>query len=155
MRFSILFAIFFFLAACGREEVPLLAVHQILNQTGAALKERLGEPDFDFAHSERVTTLQWKNADGDSTWVYVDLIHDSASYVTYTFKKMNPFDTAEALRRIGLSVPEQEPEHVWENGSKRWKPFGQYHRLVVNPVTKLVTVSLDFESETQREIAEQ
>ena len=107
MRFSILFAIFFFLAACGREEAPLLAVHQILNKTGAALKERLGEPDFDFVRSEKVTTLQWRDADGDSTWVYVDLIHDNASYVTYTFKKMDPFDTAEALRRIGLSVPEQ------------------------------------------------
>ena len=154
MKSSILFAIFFFLAACGREEVPLLAVHQILNKTGAALKERLGEPDFDFVRSEKVTTLQWRDADGDSTWVYVDLIHDNASYVTYTFKKMDPFDTAEALRRIGLSVPEQEPEQVWENGSKRWKPFGQYHRLVVNPVTKLVTVSLDIESEAQREIAE-
>ena len=154
MQYSILFAIFFFLAACGREEVPLLAVHQILNKTGATLKERLGEPDFDFARSARVTTLQWRDADGDSTYVYVDLIHDNASYVTYTFKKMDPFDTAEALRRIGLSVPEQEPEQVWENGSKRWKPFGQYHRLVVNPVTKLVTVSLDIESEAQREIAE-
>ena len=113
MRPSILFAIFFFFAACGREEVPLLAVHQILNKTGATLKERLGEPDFDFVRSEKVTTLQWRDADGDSTWVYVDLIHGSASYVTYTFKKMEPFDTAEALRRIGLSVPEQEPEHVW------------------------------------------
>ena len=154
MRFSILLAIFFFLAACGREEVPLLAVHQILNKTEAALKERLGEPDFDFVRSDKVTTLQWRDADGDSTWVYVDLIRDNASYVTYTFKKMDPFDTAEALRRIGLSAPEQEPEHVWENGSKRWKPFGQYHRLVVNPVTKLVTVSLDFESGAQREIAE-
>ena len=154
MKSSILFATFFFFAACGREEVPLLAVHQILNKTGAALKERLGEPDFDFVRSAKVTTLQWRDADGDSTWVYVDLIHDNASYVTYTFKKMDPFDTAEALRRIGLSVPEQEPEQVWENGSKRWKPFGQYDRLVVNPVTKLVTVSLDFESEAQREIAE-
>lgn len=154
MRSIILFATFFFFAACGREEVPLLAVHQILNKTGETLKERLGEPDFDFVRSAKVTTLQWRDADGDSTWVYVDLIHDNASYVTYTFKKMDPFDTAEALRRIGLSVPEQEPEHVWENGSKRWKPFGQYHRLVVNPVTKLVTVSLDFELEEQREIAE-
>jgi hypothetical protein len=75
--------------------------------------------------------------------------------VTYTFKNIDPFDTAEALRRIGLSVPEQEPEHVWGNGSKRWKPFGQYHRLVVNPVTKAVTVSLDFESGASRAIAEQ
>ena len=155
MRFSIFFATFLLLVACGREEVPLLAVHQILNQTGETLKERLGEPDFDFVRSDKVTTLQWRDADGDSTWVYVDLIRDNASYVTYTFKKMEPFDTEEALRRIGLSEPEQEPEHVWENGSKRWKPFGQYHRLVVNPVTKLVTVSLDIESGAQREIAEQ
>lgn len=146
MPFSIFFAVFFFPAACGREEVPLLAVQQILHKTGATLKERLGEPDFDFARSEKVTTLQWRNADGDSTWVYVDLLHGRASYVSYTFKNMDPFDTAEALRRIGLSLPQQEPERAWENGAKRWKPFGQYHRLVVNPVTKVVTVSLDFES---------
>ncbi len=155
MQASILFATFFLLVACDQEEVPQLAVQQILHKTEQTLKERLGEPDFDFVRSEKITTLQWRDADGDSTWVYVDLIHGSASYVTYTFKKMDPFDTAEALRRIGLSVPEQEPEQVWENGSKRWKPFGQYHRLVVNPVTKLVTVSLDLESGAQREIAEQ
>ena len=146
MRASLFFAAFFLVAACGREEVPLLAVQQILNKTGQTLKERLGEPDLDFARSDKVATLQWRDADGDSTWVYVDLLRDSARYVTYTFKKMEPFDAAEALRRIGLSVPEQEPQHVWENGSQRWKPFGQYDRLVVNPVTKAVTVSLDFES---------
>ena len=68
MKSSILLAIFFFLAACGQEEAPLLAVHQILNKTGETLKERLGEPDFDFVRSEKVTTLQWRDADGDSTW---------------------------------------------------------------------------------------
>jgi len=147
---NLFFATFFLLAACGQEAVPLLAVHQILNKTGETLKERLGQPDFDFVRSAQVTTLQWIDAAGDSTWVYVDLIQDNASYVTYTFKKMDPFDTAEALRRIGLSMPEQQPEHVWENGSKRWRPFGPYHRLVVNPVTKAITVSLDVESAIQR-----
>jgi|TARA_B100000676_G_C17971865_1_gene783792 hypothetical protein len=147
--------IFLFFAACGREEAPQLDVHQILDKSGDAVKARLGEPEIDFTRSEKVTTLQWRNIDGDSTWVYIDLIYDNASYVTYTFKKMDPFDMAEALRRVGLTLPEEEPERTWENGSMRWQPFDPYHRLVVNPVTKAVTVSLDFDEVSERETTEE
>ena len=146
---------FLFFAACGREEASRLNVHQIIDKSSDAVKARLGEPEIDFTRSQKVTTLQWRDIDGDSTWVYIDLIYDKASYVTYTFKKMDPFDMAEALRRVGLTLPEEEPERTWENGSVRWKPFDPYHRLVVNPVIKSVTVSLDFDEVPERETAEE
>lgn len=136
------------LAGCGErpteptEPQPLLAVDQILNQDRAALVHRLGEPDSEFHRTETVMTIQWKDGDGDRTWVYVDLVDGQAAYVAYTFKGLEPFDLAEALRRVGLSVPTQEPSTAWENGAKRWRPFGRYNRLVVNPVLNLVVVSL-------------
>lgn len=130
------------LFACGKEENQLLDLQQILERTDEELQKQLGAPDFSFVRSERVSTMQWRDADGDSTWVYVDLVHGKAAYVTYSFKKLIPFDAAAALRRIGLQVPQQEPETVWENGAQRWKPFGKYQRLTVNPVTRTVSISL-------------
>ncbi len=127
--------------ACGGEKTDL-NVHQLLDRTPEGLKARLGEPDISTKRSEKVTTLQWRDADGDSTWVYVDLIYGYSCYVTYTFKLMEPFDEREALRRIGIDPPAEEPETEWENGAKRWRPFGDYDRLTLNPVTKAVSVSL-------------
>ena len=147
--------IFLFFAACERKETLRLDVQQILDKSGDTIKARLGEPEIDFTRSQKVTTLQWRDIDGDSTWVYIDLIYDRASYVTYTFKKMDPFDMEEALRRVGLTLPEDEPERTWKNGSMRWKPFDPYHRLVINPVIKSVTVSLDFDEVLERETAEE
>ena len=55
-----------------------------------------------------------------------------ARYVTYTFWGMEPFDQKEALRRVGIRWPKAEPEHMWEDGSKRWQPFGEYEKLVLD-----------------------
>ncbi len=90
--------------------------------------------------AENVDVLRWKNIDGDSTRVYVVLRDGIARYVTYTFWGMKPFDQKEALRRVGIPWPEAEPEHVWEDGSKRWQPFGEYEKLVLTHTNKAVSV---------------
>ena len=126
--------------ACGGEEPQILNVHMVLNQTQEALKERFGEPDISVRRAKNIDTMQWKSADGDSTWVYVVVRDGRSCYVTYTFKNMEPFDGEGALRRLGIEAPTDEPEYVWENGVKRWKPFGRYEKLTLSPITKAVTV---------------
>lgn len=126
-------------AACEGPAGPL-DIRHVLGLTSAELKGRWGEPDIEIRKSEQLSTLQWKEIDG--TWVYVVCQDDRACYVTYTFTSMEPFDELEAFRRIGLPPPDgEQPEHVWENGARRWMPFREYHRLTVNPDTKTISVS--------------
>ncbi len=123
---------------CGGREPQVLDLSEVFGRSMEELKERFGKPDILIQKSETVATVQWKSVEG--TWVFVVMKDGQARYVTYNFKDMEPFDEEEAFRRIGIDLPEEEPEHSWENGAKRWIPFGEYEKLVTNPVTKAVTV---------------
>ena len=87
----------------------------------------------------RRVTLQWKSVEG--TRIYITVKDGRARYVSYTFRGLDPFDESEAFRCIGLEPPEQDPEQAWDNGAKRWISVGQYYKLVMNPVTKAITVA--------------
>jgi hypothetical protein len=134
------FVAFFLIAAAGCGERDYIDVRKILKRTEAELTRSFGPPDDVLEKAENVDVLRWKNIDGDSTRVYVVLRDGIARYVTYTFWGMKPFDQKEALRRVGIPWPEAEPEHVWEDGSKRWQPFGEYEKLVLTHTNKAVSV---------------
>jgi hypothetical protein len=124
---------------CTSEEPQILDVREVYGRTLEELQERWGEPDVFIRRSDDRATVQWKSVEG--TRIYITVKEDGrARYVSYTFRGMDPFDESEAFRRIGLEPPGQEPEHAWENGAKRWISVGEYQKLVVNPVTKAITV---------------
>lgn len=126
--------------ACGRGEAQKgLEVPRVLGQTPEELQARWGTPDISIRKSDQLSTLQWKDLGG--VWVYAVSQEGRVVYVTYTFAKMEPFEVNAAFRRLGIQPPKEPPEHEWENGAKRWIPFGPYEKLTVNPKTKAVTVA--------------
>ena len=128
------------LAGCGEPEY--LDVGKVLNRTETELEATFGKPDTWSKKFENVNILQWKNIDGDSTWVYL-VVRDSLScYVTFSFRGMEPFDQKKALEKLGIAWPTAEPQHEWENGSKRWMPHNDYEKLVIGNREKLVSVGL-------------
>lgn len=124
---------------CTSEEPQILDVHEVYGRTIDELQARLGEADVFIRKSDDRVTLQWKSVEG--TRIYITVKDGRARYVSYTFRGMDPFDESEAFRCIGLEPPEQDPEQAWDNGAKRWISVGQYYKLVVNPVTKAITVA--------------
>ena len=124
---------------CPSEEPQILDVHEVYGRTIDELQARLGDADVFIRKSDDRVTLQWKSVEG--TRIYITVQDGRARYVSYTFREIDPFDESEAFRRIGLETPAQEPEYAWENGAKRWISVGEYHKLVVNPVTKAITVA--------------
>ncbi len=127
--------------ACGEPEY--LDVGRVLNKTEAELEAAFGKPDTWNAKDDRTNLLQWKNIDGDSTRVVLVTKDSLSCYVTYSFKGMEPFDQKKALAKVGISWPQAEPQHEWENGSKRWMPYGEYEKLVIGHREKAVTVALE------------
>ena len=117
-------------------QLTKLDVNELLGETRETLEKRLGESDI-HKHNN-IDTIQWKDVNG--VWVFVVLKDGRSNYVTYTFKFMDTFDEEEAFRLIGISNPDEKPEYVWENKAKRWRPFGDYQKMVVNPETKAITV---------------
>ena len=128
-------------SGCGEKEyAEYLNVHKVLEKTQAELTRSFGPPDSVLEKTDTVDILRWQDIDGDSTHVYVIVRDDISRYVTYTFRGMKPFDAKEALKRVGIPWPEAEPEHVWEDGSKRWKPFDEYEKLVISHSNNAVSV---------------
>ena len=124
---------------CTSAEPQLLDVREVYGRTLEELQSRWGEPDVFIRRSEDRATVQWRNVEG--TRIFITVKEDGrARYFSYTFREMDPFDESEAFRRIGLEPPGQEPEYAWENGAKRWISVGEYQKLIVNPVTKAITV---------------
>ena len=115
-----------------------LDVYELLGETREALEERLGECDIFIHKHNNIDTIQWKDVKG--VWVFVVLKDGRSNYVTYTFKYMDTFDEQEAFNLIGIANPKEKPEYEWENKARRWKPFGAYQKMVVNPETKAITV---------------
>ena len=108
-----------------------------LGRTQVQLEEHFGEADVFIQKTADMSTIQWKYIEG--TWIFIILKDGRSTYVTYTFKEMDPFDQDEAFRILGI-VPPASLDWEWENEARRWKPFGKYEKLVVNPNTQAVTV---------------
>ena len=113
-----------------------------LGHTKVGLEEHFGEADVFIQKAADLSTVQWKYIDG--VWIFLILRDGRSVYVTYTFKEMDPFDEQEAFEILGISPPGESLDWEWENEAKRWKPYGKYEKLVVNPSTKAVTVGRTF-----------
>ena len=75
--------------------------------------------------------------------VFVVIKGGEASYVTYRFEEMDPFDEDEAFRMIGAERPQAEPQTMTTPGARRWRPYGPYEKLTINPRTKFISVGSD------------
>jgi len=111
----------------------------VMGRSQEELHARWGTPDISLRQSERLITLQWKDVDG--VWVYVACRDGRVDYATFTFGKLEPFEAGAAFRALNIEPPRQAPEHQWENGARRWMPFGPYAKLTVNPQTRAITVA--------------
>ena len=123
--------------ACAPEN-PLDA-HALLASTPAAVQARLGEPkQYREETEKRMGFMRWEDVGGVK--LFAAIKKGKIVYVTYNFAAMEPFDEAEAFRTIGLDPPQNEPEEIDKSQAKRWRPFGKYARLTVNPATKLISI---------------
>ena len=137
--------------ACAPEK-PLDA-HALLASTPAAVQVRLGEPKQYREETERrMGFMRWEDVGGVK--LFAAIKQGKIVYVTYNFAALEPFDEAAAFRTIGLDPPDDEPQKIDKSEAKRWRPFGKYARLTVNPATKLISVGahpfVDFPEERER-----
>ena len=129
--------------SCSREPMPL-DVHEVLGRSEADLIERWGEPWQRVQASEgRFGHLLWQDVLGTGVRVFVVIKEGEASYVSYRFEEMDPFDEEEALRMIGAERPDAEPQTMTTPGAKRWRPYGPYDKLTLNPRTRFISVGSD------------
>ena len=132
--------------ACGQEET-LLDAHRLLGSTPAQLTARLGETGQSREETERVPGfMTWRNIDG--VRVHVVIQRGQAIYVAYTFVDP-PFDEDEALRLIGVVRPKAEPQRIGVE-ARRWRPFGKYEKLTINPATRVVSLGNEIEWESEQ-----
>ena len=136
--------------ACAPQK-PLDA-HALLACTPAAVQARLGDPkQYREETEKRLGFMRWEDVGGVK--VFAAFKKAQIVYVTYNFAAMAPFDEAEAFRTIGLDPPQNEPKKIDKSGAKRWRPFGKYARLTVNPATKLISIGahpfVDFPEERE------
>ena len=128
--------------SCSREPAPL-DLNEILGRGEAELIERWGEPKQHVPASEgRFGHLLGEDVLDTGVRVFVVIKGEEASYVTYRFEEMDPFDEDEALRMIGAE-PEAEPQTMTTPGARRWRPYGPYEKLTMNPRTKFISVGSD------------
>ena len=132
---ALLFAIF--PSTAGATSKTDLDLSYTLGRTQVQLEEHFGEADVFIQKTADMSTIQWKYIEG--TWIFIILKDGRSTYVTYTLKEMDPFDQDEAFQILGI-VPPESLDWEWENEARRWKPFGKYEKLVVNPSTQAVTV---------------
>ena len=129
--------------SCSREPPPL-DVHRVLGRSEAELIERWGEPWQHVEASEgRYGHLLWQDVLDTGVRVFVVIKGGQASYVSYRFEGMDPFDEDEALRMIGVERPDAEPQTMTTPGAKRWRPFEAYDKLTLNPRTRFISVGSD------------
>jgi hypothetical protein len=124
-------------SAASAASKTILDLTNTLGRTKVQLEEHFGEADIFIQKTADMSTIQWKYIEG--TWIFILLKDGRSIYVTYTLKEMDPFDQDEAFQMLGI-VPPESLDWEWENEAKRWKPFGKYEKLVVNPSTQAVTV---------------
>ena len=143
MRVAPAIAVLFLVVSCSREPAPL-DVHEILGRSAAELIERWGEPGQHVPASEgRFGHLLWVDVLDTGVRVFVVIKGGEVSYVSYRFEEMDPFDEDEALRLIGAERPDAEPQTMTTPGARRWRPYGPYEKLTLNPRTRFISVGSD------------
>lgn len=143
MRIALAVTVLVLGVSCSREPPPL-DVHEVLGTSEADLIERWGEPWQSVEASEgRFGHLLWQDVLDTGVRVFVVIKGGEASYVSYRFERMDPFDEEEALRMIGVEAPDAEPQTMTTPGAKRWRPFGNYDKLTLNPRTRFISVGSD------------
>ena len=143
MRVALLITLLILDVSCSREPAPL-DMHEILGRGEAELIERWGEPRQHVPASEgRFGHLLWEDVLDTGVRVFVVIKGGEASYVTYRFEEMDPFDEDEAFRMIGAERPQAEPQTMTTPGARRWRPYGPYEKLTINPRTKFISVGSD------------
>lgn len=127
------------LATCGRQEEPLMDVHQLMGNSPEQLKDRLGPADDELVETaSRFGFLRWNRLEGVRLLIMVK--GGKAVYVTYGFRDMAAFDEEQALAQTGIERPEKEPTPIELSKAVRWEEYEGYGRLTINPETKLVSV---------------
>ena len=143
MRAALTITVLILGVSCSREPTPL-DVHEVLGKSEAELIERWGEPmQHVQASGARFGHLLWKDVLNTGVRVFVVIKEGAASYVSYRFEEMRPFDEDEALRMIGVERPDAEPQTMTTPGAKRWQPFEAYEKLTLNPRTRFISVGSD------------
>jgi len=127
------------LATCAPKPEPLLDADRLIGSTPEQLGTRLGEPRV---HNEETSThygsMRWSAIEGVDLMVIIK--GAKATYITYHFVDMKPFDEAAALAQCGVELPDAEPQLISNSPAKRWRPCGVYERLTINPDTKLLSI---------------
>ena len=96
-------------AARDAEGETYLDVHFVLGGSVEELVARFGEPDVYRPQlgDQPYGNIKWNDLKGVKVFA---IIRDSlCTYVSYGFKKMDPFDEGEAFGIIGVERPEEEP----------------------------------------------
>ena len=143
MRITLAVTVSMLGVSCSREPPPL-DVHEVLGRSEAELIERWGEPRQHVqASGGRFGHLLWEDVLDTGVRVFVVIKGGEVSYVTYRFEEMDPFDEDEALRLIGAERPDADPQTMTTPGARRWRPYGPYEKLTLNPRTRFISVGSD------------
>ncbi len=132
------------MGSCSRQEEGLLHARRAL---GSSLKEaidRWGEPEH------YTPDPHMESGHGFASWPDVAGARITAFsrmgkiiWLTYRFQRMDPFDEAEAFRRVGVDPDPDQATHLRSPGAKRWSPFESYQKLSVSPATRMVAIGRD------------
>ena len=131
--------------SCAREKPPL-DVHEVLGSTPEELQARWGDPHQnveDPGVSWKYGHMLWLDVRDTGVRVWVVIRRGKASYVSYRFEAMEPFDELAAFRMIGVEVPDAEPQLMTTPGARRWEPFEDYDKMTLNPHTKFISIGSD------------
>lgn len=128
------------IGSCSWRPEPRLKPERLIGSTPEELIARLGQPKQyqEEAATENFGFMIWPDLEG--IHVLVIIKGGKSRYVSYQFKEMEPFDESKALALIGAKRPKAPPELIPRSQAKRWRPFGQYERLTINPDTKLISI---------------
>ena len=146
-RFAVL-AVFPLCVSCSPEPEGVCQVAEnvlnaceVLGSSPEELQERLGEPKQYRKETEhRFGFMRWPDIKG--VRLFVAIREGKAVHVAYGFQGMDSFDEVEAFHLIGVKPPMKKPDWEGERGAKRWKPFGKYDRMTVNPYSKYVAIGI-------------
>lgn len=143
MRVALTITVLILGVSCSREPAPL-DMHEVLGRSEAELIERWGEPRQHVPASEgRFGHLLWEDVLDTGVRIFVVIKGGEVTYVSYRFEEMDPFDEDEAFRLIGAEWPDAEPQTMTTPGARRWRPYGPYEKLTLNPRTRFISVGSD------------
>ena len=127
------------LPGCGDPERPLLHPTELLGRTPEALLDRLGAAQMHLEETPtRIGFLRWNDLGGIR--VLIAYSDSTSNYVTYRFPGEGPFEEEQAFRTLGLSRPSTAGRPMKGSPARVWDPAGEFPRISVNPLTRLISV---------------